>query len=225
MSKNDFILEAKARTDVGKGASRRLRLANEIPAIIYGASEEPTPVTIQHKDIAHAIENEAFFSHIITLKVDGKDVSAVIKDLQRHPAKPRIMHADFMRVSADHEITMSVPLHFIGEDKCKGVKLEGGIINHMITELEITCLPKDLPEYIEVPMADLSVGDSIHIADLILPPGVTSVELSHGEDHNLPVAACVMPKVEVVEEDTGEEAEAKAEAEDADNGDDEKADD
>ena len=213
MSKNDFTLEAKARADVGKGASRRLRrLANEIPAIIYGAGEEPTPVTIMHKDIAHAIENEAFFSHIITLKVDGKDVSAVIKDLQRHPAKPRIMHADFMRVSADHEITMSVPLHFIGEDTCKGVKLEGGIIKHMITELEIECLPKDLPEYIEVDMSALGVGDSIHISDLVLPAGVTSLELQQGEEHDLPVAACVMPRVEAVEDDAAEASEDKADA-------------
>jgi len=143
MSKNDFILEAKAREDVGKGASRRLRrVAGEVPAIIYGGGEQPVPVTIQHKDLAHAIENEAFFSHIITLKVGGSDVSAVIKALQRHPAKPRILHADFMRVRADQEITVRVPLHFVNEDKAIGVKQEGGIINHMINELEISCLPK-----------------------------------------------------------------------------------
>jgi len=213
MSKNDFILEAKAREDVGKGASRRLRrVAGEVPAIIYGGGEQPVPVTIQHKDLAHAIENEAFFSHIITLKVGGSDVSAVIKALQRHPAKPRILHADFMRVRADQEITVRVPLHFVNEDKAIGVKQEGGIINHMINELEISCLPKNLPEYIEVFMAELKVGDSIHIADLALPEGVTSVDLSHGEENNHVVATCVMPKVETIEEAADEEAADGAEA-------------
>jgi large subunit ribosomal protein L25 len=210
MSKNDFIFEAKAREDVGKGASRRLRrVAGEVPAIIYGGGEQPVPVTIPHKDLAHAIENEAFFSSIITLKVGGSEVSSVIKDLQRHPAKPRILHADFLRVRADQEITVRVPLRFVDEDKAIGVKQEGGIINHMINELEISCLPKHLPEFIEVFMAELKVGDSIHIADLALPEGVTSADLSHGEENNQLVASCVMPKVEVIE-DVAEGAESGA---------------
>jgi large subunit ribosomal protein L25 len=217
MSKNDFILEASPRSDVGKGASRRLRrVAGEIPAIIYGAGKEPTAITIPHKDIMKALENEAFFSHIITVKVDGKDESVVIKDLQRHPAKPRIMHADFLRVSADQAINVRVPLHFVNEDKCPGVKEEGGIINHLMNDLEITCLPGDLPEFINVFMAQLTVGDAIHISDLALPEGVTSVDLSHGDEHDQTVAACVMPKVEVepgpeegegVEGEEGEEGE------------------
>ena len=226
MSKKDFILEASPRTDVGKGASRRLRrLAGDIPAIIYGAGQEPSAITIPHKDIMKAIENEAFFSHIITVKVDGKDESVVIKDLQRHPAKPKIMHADFMRVSADQAINVRVPLHFVNEDKCVGVKLEGGIINHMINELEISCLPGNLPEYIEVFMAELKVGESIHIADLALPEGVTSVDLAHdGEENNHPVAACVLPRAAVEEEDEAVEGEEGAESSDsADDGD--KADD
>ncbi len=210
MSSSDFILEATARADVGKGASRRLRrLAGEIPAIIYGADQEPTAITLKHKDILHSTENEAFFSHIITIKVDGKDESVVIKDLQRHPAKPKIMHADFMRVSADQAIQVKVPLHFVNEDKAIGVKQEGGIINHLMNELEISCLPGKLPEYIEVFMAELKVGESIHIADLALPEGVTSVELSHGEEHNLPVAACVLPR-SAAEEESEDEAEPEA---------------
>ncbi|MAM71707.1 MAG: 50S ribosomal protein L25/general stress protein Ctc [Gammaproteobacteria bacterium] len=223
MSKNDFILEAQPRGDVGKGASRRLRRnAGEIPAIIYGGGEDPMPVTLQHKDIAHATENEAFFSHIITLKVDGQEVSAIIKDLQRHPAKPKIMHADFMRIRADQEITVRVPLHFVNEEKAIGVKQEGGIINHMMNELEVTCLPGKLPEYIEVYMAELRIGDSIHIADLAMPEGVESVDLAHGENH--PVAACVMPKEEVIEEPEdeevaeGEEGDAEEAADDDDAG-------
>jgi large subunit ribosomal protein L25 len=220
MSKNDFILEASPRTDVGKGASRRLRrLANEIPAIIYGAGQEPTAITIPHKDIMKAIENEAFFSHIVTVKVGGKDESVVIKDLQRHPAKPKIMHADFMRVSADQEITVNVPLHFVNEDQCVGVRLEGGIINHLMNDLEISCLPGNLPEYIDVFMAELKVGESIHISDLALPKGVVSVELSHGEEHDQPVAACTLPRVEEVET---KEAEDSVEAASTDSADDDK---
>ncbi|MBN4075265.1 MAG: 50S ribosomal protein L25/general stress protein Ctc [SAR86 cluster bacterium] len=218
MSKNDFILEASPRTDVGKGASRRLRrLAGDIPAIIYGAGKEPTAITIPHKDIMKAVENEAFFSHIITVKVDGKDESVVIKALQRHPAKPRILHADFLRVSADQAIAVKVPLHFVNEDQCVGVKLEGGIINHMINELEISCLPGNLPEYIEVFMAELKVGESIHISDLALPEGVTSIDLAHGEDNNHPVAACVLPRAALEEEEIGAEA---VEGEEAAEGDD-----
>ncbi len=214
MSKNDFILEASPRTDVGKGASRRLRrLAGDIPAIIYGAGQEPTAITIPHKDIVKAIGNEAFFSHIITVKLDGKEESVVIKDLQRHPAKPKIMHADFMRVSADQAITVKVPLHFVNEDKCVGVRLEGGIINHLMNELEISCLPGNLPEYIEVFMAELKVGESIHIADLALPEGVTSVDLAQSEENNHPVAACTMPRIEIEEEpETEEGAEGEEDA-------------
>jgi len=216
MSKNDFILEASPRADVGKGASRRLRrIDGKIPAIIYGAGEEPTAVTIPHKDIMKAIENEAFFSHIITLKVGDKDESVIIRDLQRHPAKPRIMHADFLRVSADQAITVRVPLHFVNEDKCIGVKQEGGIIDHMINELEVSCLPGNLPEYIEVFMAELKVGESIHISDLALPEGVSSVELSHGEDHNQVVAACVLPRAEVEKTESDEGAGAEAESDDS----------
>jgi len=216
MSKNDFILEASPRADVGKGASRRLRrIDGKIPAIIYGAGEEPTAVTIPHKDIMKAIENEAFFSHIITLKVGDKDESVIIRDLQRHPAKPRIMHADFLRVSADQAITVRVPLHFVNEDKCVGVKQEGGIIDHMINELEVSCLPGNLPEYIEVFMAELKVGESIHISDLALPEGVSSVELSHGEDHNQVVAACVLPRAEVEQTESDEGAGAEAESDDS----------
>ena len=214
MSKNDFILEASPRTDVGKGASRRLRrLAGDVPAIIYGAGKEPTSITIPHKDIMKALENEVFFSHIITVKVDGIDESVVIKDLQRHPAKPKIMHADFLRVSADQAINVKVPLHFVNEDKCVGVRLEGGIINHMINELEISCLPGNLPEYIEVFMAELKVGDSIHISDLALPEGI---ELTHGDEQDQPVAACTMPKIEVEPEpevEEGEEGEEGVEGE------------
>ncbi len=192
---NAFELNATARTDLGKGASRRLRrLADMVPAIIYGEGKAPANISIPHKDIQKALSNEAFFSHIITLSVDGKSEQVVIKALQRHPAKPRIMHADFQRVSADHAIVVAVPLHFINEDKCKGVKLGGGSIIKNLNELQISCLPKDLPEFIEVDMIDVGVGESLHISQIVLPAGVTSVDLAHGHDADNAVVTVLAPR-------------------------------
>lgn len=192
---NAFELNATARTDLGKGASRRLRrLADMVPAIIYGEGKAPASISIPHKDIQKALSNEAFFSHIITLSVDGKSEQVVIKALQRHPAKPRIMHADFQRVSADHAIVVAVPLHFINEDKCKGVKLGGGSIIKNLNELQISCLPKDLPEFIAVDLTDLGVGESLHISQIVLPAGVTSVDLAHGHDADNAVVTVLAPR-------------------------------
>lgn len=206
MSSNEFVLEAKPRTDVGKGASRRLRrLENEIPAIIYGAGKDPLSITLGHDAMFHAVEDEAFFSSILEINVAGNTESVIIKDLQRHPAKPVLMHADFLRVRADVELTVNVPLHFMNEDTCVGVKLENGQISQLMYELEISCLPKNLPEYIEVDLADLHVGDSVHISDLKLPEGVSSVELSHGEENDLAIAA-VNEVREAVEEEPVESA-------------------
>jgi len=209
MSKNEFILEAKARADVGKGASRRLRrLAGEIPAIIYGAGEEPASITLRHDDILHATENEAFFTHILELNVDGNKESVIIKDLQRHPAKPLIMHADFQRVKADQELHVNIPLHFINEEKCIGVRQEEGQISHLMNELEVMCLPKDLPEYIEVDVGDMHLGDAIHISDLALPEGVSSVSLTHGEENDLAIVQVVKLKTREEEPEETEEAAA-----------------
>jgi len=192
---NAFELNATARTDLGKGASRRLRrLADMVPAIIYGEGKAPVNISIAHKDIHKALSNEAFFSRIITLSVDGKSEQVVIKALQRHPARPRIMHADFQRVSADNAIVVAVPLHFINEDKCKGVKLGSGSIIKNLNELQISCLPKDLPEYIEVDMTDLGVGESLHISQIVLPAGVTSVDLAHGHDADNAVVTVLAPR-------------------------------
>ena len=192
---NAFELNATVRADLGKGASRRLRrLAEMVPAIIYGEGKAPVNISIPHKDIQKALTNEAFYSHIITLQVDGKPEQVVIKALQRHPAKPRIMHADFQRVSADHAITVAVPLHFINEDKCKGVKIGGGSIIKALNELQISCLPKDLPEFIEVDMSEVGVGEAIHISQIVLPKGVTSVDLAHGHDSDNAVVSVLAPR-------------------------------
>lgn len=195
-----FELNCELRTDLGKGASRRLRRLNgSIPAVLYGGGQDPLSLTIPHKDIARATDNEAFFAHIITLHIGKEKQQAVIKDLQRHPAKPLILHADFLRVSDTVEITVNVPIHFLNEDTCKGVKLGGGSILKSLTEIEITCLPKNLPEYIEVDMLNLDIGDLIHLSDIKLPEGVTSVALSHGEEMDHNVAAVHAPRTEVEE--------------------------
>ena len=208
MSAEEFELNCTVRTDLGKGASRRLRRLNDdIPAVLYGGGEDPVSLTIAHKDIAKATENEAFFSHIITLNVGKKKQKAVIKALQRHPAKAILMHADFQRVSDKVQITVNVPIHFLNEDKCAGVKTGGGSIIKTLNEIEIHCFPKDLPEFIEVDMILLGIGEAVHLADITLPAGVASVALA--ADNNLTVATVQAPRAEV------EEASAAPDAPDA----------
>jgi large subunit ribosomal protein L25 len=210
----DFTLHAKGREDTGKGASRRLRrLAGEIPAIVYGGKKAAAQISLSQKDVTKALENEAFYSHVISLDVDGKSEDVIIKDLQRHPAKAFVMHMDFFRVSKTTKLQTRAPLHFINEEACVGVKLGGGLIAHSMTDLEISCLPKDLPEYIEVDMADVEIGQTVHLSDIKLPKGVESVALSHGDDHDLPVAAVNKPKA--VEEISDEAPEAPETAEDS----------
>ena len=199
----DFILQAKGRKDTGKGASRRLRrLAGEVPAIVYGGKKNPTKIALTHKDVAKALENEAFFSSIISLDIEGASEDVIIKDIQRHPAKKLVLHMDFFRVSKTTVLQTKVPLHFINEDTCPGVKLGGGIVAHTMTDIEIQCLPKNLPEFIEVDMAEVDLGDIVHISDIVLPEGVESVALNLGADHDLSVATINKPKAVEVEEDT-----------------------
>ena len=188
MSNVDFTLTAEVRNDMGKGASRRLRRQGLVPAIIYGAGQDPVNINIDHDSLFHHLEHEAFFSHILTIDVAGKKEKAVLKDLQRHPAKPILMHADFMRVSDKEKLKMSVPLHFINEEVSPGVK-KGGLVTHNITEVEVQCLPKDLPEFLEVDLAGLDMEQVLHLTDIKLPKGVELIELLHGADHNQPIAA------------------------------------
>jgi len=213
MSKLEFELDCSVRTDLGKGASRRLRrLEGNIPAVIYGGEKDPISLTIPHKDIYKAIQNEAFFAHIITLKIGKKKEKAVIKALQRHPAKDLVLHADFLRVNEKEAIQVRVPLHFINEEKCAGVKVGGGNIMKTLNEIEVTCLPKDLPEYIEVDMLNVELGANVHLSDIVLPEGVTSVSLaSHNEDNDLNVAAVHAPKG-AADDDTKESADGAADS-------------
>jgi len=205
----EFVLNAELRADMGKGASRRLRHAGKVPAIIYGSGKEPTPITLEHNELAHQIENEAFFSHILSVKLDGKDESAIVKDLQRHPSHPIIMHIDLQRISANETIRVNVPIHFINEELSPGVR-EGGLISHSISEVEVQCLPGKLPEYIEADLSELDLNDIYHLTDLKLPEGVEIVELTHGESHDQAVASVHMPRA-VKETDETEVAGTEAE--------------
>jgi len=184
-----FNIEAEIRTDMGKGASRRLRHEEKFPAVVYGAGKDPVSLTVDHKKFMHNLENEAFYSHILTLNVGGKDEQVILKDLQRHPAKMAVLHADFLRVSATEKLHLHVPLHFINADACPGAK-EGGLVTHNMTDVEVACLPKDLPEFMEVDLSKLELDQSLHMSDITVPEGVEIVELSHGESHDQPIAAC-----------------------------------
>ncbi|GAB3310993.1 50S ribosomal protein L25/general stress protein Ctc [Haliea atlantica] len=192
---DQFELYAEVRDDMGKGASRRLRRhAEKVPAIVYGGEKAPKAVSLIRKDLEKALENEAFFSHVLTLKVGNDVEKAILKDLQRHPAKGFLMHADFQRVNENVAIKVHVPIHFLNEESCHGVKMQGGMIQHQETDIEVSCLPKDIPEYIEVDMAAVKSGEIVHLTDVKLPAGVTAVALTLGEDHDLAIASVVPPK-------------------------------
>jgi large subunit ribosomal protein L25 len=198
---DEFVLKAEPRTDVGKGASRRLRrLSDLVPAIIYGAGKDAATVTFPHKELHRVLENEAFYSTIITIKTGRKKDQVILKDLQRHPAKDRIMHADFLRIKMDQKITISVPIHFINEEDCVGVKQDGGEISHTLTEIEISCLPGDLPGFIEVDMLNIAMGGAVHMSDVITPEGVDIVALQQVDRLDQTVASVHAMRAEEIEE-------------------------
>ena len=176
-----FTLDAEIRTDLGKGASRRLRHANKVPAILYGEGQDPISLTLEHKAVYRVQQEESFYSQVLTLNVDGKPVECLLKDMQRHPYKQLVMHLDFLRIDATHVIHNNVPLHFINEEN---LSKAGATIAHHFTDIAITCLPADLPAFIEVDLADVEVGQTLHISDVTLPKGVTSDELAKGESHD-----------------------------------------
>lgn len=197
MSAVNFTLNAKARTNEGKGASRRLRrLELKVPAVIYGGAAGAQSLSLELREIVKALENEAFYSHVLTLNIDGQPQQAVLKALQRHPVKGLPIHADFLRVDAAQKLTMRVPLHFINQDTCVGVKLEGGEITHFTNDVEIACLPSNLPEFIAVDMAAVHIGTTLHLSNLTLPAGVEIPSLALGHDHDQPVANVHASKVE-----------------------------
>lgn len=201
-----FELNAEPRGDLGKGASRRLRRAAKVPAILYGGQQEPQPLLVDHLELFNLMSKagEAFYSHVLTLKIAGRTESAVLRDMQRHPFKPIIMHLDFLRVSADRKLRVHVPLHFINESNSRGVKQQGGAASHALIDVEIECLPGDLPEFIEVDLTDLGLGEAIHLSQLVLPAGVAlAAHIEPGSEHDAIV-------VSIHHAGSGEEAPAEA---------------
>ena len=195
MTSLKFELDAEVRQDLGKGASRRLRHANNVPAIIYGAGEEPLSLTLNHDKVAIALAQEAFYSHILTVNVAKKREKVILKAVQRHPSRHRIQHIDFLRIKADQKLKMNVPLHFIGEDKAPGLK-KGGIFTHSITDIEVSCLPRDLPEFIEVDVSALDIDETIHLSDLKMPKGVEIVAFAHdAETHDQAIISLHIPRI------------------------------
>ena len=203
MAKINFELIANLRTELGKGASRRLRRdISKIPAILYGAEETPLPLILNHHQVLKALTNEAFYSHILTLDIEGKKQDVVLKAVQRHPYKPYIHHMDFLRITGKEKIRMMIPLHFIGEEIAPGAKDGVGVISHHISSVEVLCFPKDLPEYIEVDISNLQLDESIHLSQLKLPLNVELADLTHGHHDDKMVLSIHEPRIEIEEEPT-----------------------
>lgn len=200
-----FEFEAEIRSEAGTRAARRLRRANTVPAVLYGGDQPPMMLVLTKNQVDKNLEQEAIFSHILTLKLpDTREVQAILKDIQRHPSKESVMHLDFQRVKADEEIRVHVPLHFVGQENSIGVK-KGGIVLHNLTEVEVACLPRHLPEYLEVDLTHLDIGQTIHLGELITPEGVTLVELAHEGGESIPVVTIQPPLVEAQAETPAQE--------------------
>ena len=216
-------LNAENREVEGKSSSRQLRRAGSVPAVIYGGKEEPLRISILEKDIAKASEVPGFATQILSISISGKEQNVIVKEIQRHPATQRVLHADLMRVDPDTKISISVPVRFINEDKCVGVKMHGGVVSHLINDIDITCLASNLPEYLEVDVEALDIGDSIFLSALNLPEGVEIPSLALGEDRDQAVVSVAEAKIleiepEVVEPEEGEEGEEGQEGEETSEG-------
>lgn len=210
----EFALIAEIREDQGKGASRRLRRTGKVPAIIYGAGRAPRSLCFDHNKVIKQLENESFFSSILNIKVGSKSQAAIVKDIQRHPSTNRVMHIDLQRIVEDEKIKMQVPIHFLNVDEAIGVKQGGGSVSQLRNEVEVTCLPRDLPEYFEIDIANLDLDEMLHFSDLKLPEGVEIPELSLGPEHDQAMVSIHVIKAAAIVEDEEEvDGEAAAEGE------------
>ena len=207
---NDFEIASEPRPIAGTSATRRLRRAGKIPAVVYGGGLEPEMIALDASRIRHHTENEAFFSHLLNLNMEGKNTSVVVKAVQRDPRNDHITHVDFLRVVAADELHMNVPLHFSGEDLCVGAKT-GGVITHLLLEVEVGCLPKHLPEYIEVDVSALGIGEAVHLSDLKLPANVRLMALEQNPDNDQPVVRIQYAQKLHDEEDAEDTVESVAE--------------
>ena len=213
-------LNAESREVEGKSSSRQLRRAGSVPAVVYGGKEEPLRISILEKDIAKASEIPGFATQILSISISGKEQNVIVKEIQRHPATQRVLHADLMRVDPDTKISISVPVRFINEESCVGVKMHGGAISRLINDIDITCLASNLPEYIEVDVEALDIGDSIFLSALNLPEGVEIPSLALGDDRDQAVVSVAEAKIleiepEVIEPEEGEEGEEGEETSEA----------
>ncbi len=201
MSEIELIARLRART--GTGLVRRLRKEGDVPAILYGGDKDNLSIAVNHDVLYHSLEKEEFHSQVITINTDGNKEQAILRDVQRHPHNITILHADFQRIDQKKAIHMSLPIHFTGEEDCVGVKTDGGMISHLMNEIEITCLPKDLPEIIELDVSELHLGESLHLSDIALPDGVQITAFTHGdiEEHDNAVVAIQATRVETEVED------------------------
>jgi large subunit ribosomal protein L25 len=191
-------ISARKRVLQGKGASRRLRGSGIVPGIIYGGENPAQAIELDHNNLYHKLKLEAFHASILSMDVEGQKERVLLRDIQMHPFKLQVLHIDFQRVDPNKKIHMKVPLHFVNADIAPGVKLSGGIVSHVLTELDVSCLPTDLPEFISVDLAELDSGNTLHLSDLVLPEGVEIPTLIRGE--NLPVATIVIPRAVAAEE-------------------------
>ncbi len=203
---SDFTIVATKRDDLGKGASRRLRHAKQVLGIVYGADKEPVPFQIPHNELDKLLRHEAVYSSILDLELDGNKEAVVLKDMQRHPHKNIVMHIDLMRIDTSHKLTLNVPIHFLNEETCVGVKKNGGIIDHLINDIEVSCLPSDLPEFIEIDVQALDIDDAIHLGDIKLPEGVEIASLIHGGDPMQSVVSVHKPRVISIDDEGTEES-------------------
>lgn len=204
-----FTIEAEARTEQGTGASRRLRHAGRVPAIVYGGKSEPKMISVNHNELWKQLKHETFYSAIVTLKIGGESEQVVLKDLHRHPVRETVMHMDLQRVLADVLLRVRVPLHFKGADVAPGVKVGGGVVEHLLNDVEVECLPANIPEPFDIDVSALNLNESIHLSQIKLPEGVELVELKH--DNDLAIVAVHVPRA-VEEEPVAESAAAEVPA-------------
>ena len=215
----EFDLIADYREDQGKGASRRLRHEGKVPAIIYGAGRPPRSITFDHNKVMQQLENESFYSSILNVKVGEKSQAAILKDVQRHPAKRLIMHIDLQRIVEDQAIKMNVPIHYLGEEDAVGVRDGGGTVTKMVNDVEVTCLPKDLPEYLELDISHLGLDEMMYITDVKLPEGVEIVGLAQAEEEQAqPIVSIHFIHEEIIEEEVEEEELEGVEGEEGEEG-------
>ena len=213
---DEFNLIAEMRDDRGKGASRRLRRQGKVPAIIYGAGRDPRALMFDHNKVLRELENASFYSSILTIKVGDESRAAIVKDIQRHPAKKIILHIDFQRIVEDEKIRMQIPIHFLGEEDAIGVKIGGGSVSRLMTELEVSCLPKDLPEFLEVDISELELDQMLHVSNISLPKGVEISEIVLEQDQAIVSIAEIKEVIEeeIIEgEGEGEEGSSEATSE------------